>query len=89
MPLLRAGTACGIVFVLGVKKGEYMRIIFCVLIALVALETNASECKNGKCPVRTVTKGTVQTVTNVTKGTIRVVTPPYTGRCKNGKCGLK
>ena len=66
-----------------------MRIILCVLIALFALETNAAECKNGKCALKNFTKETVQTVTNVTKNTVRVVTPPYKSCCKNGKCGLK
>lgn len=54
------------------------------------LETNAAECHNGRCSVvRSVPKQTIQTVRNVSKGAIHVVTPPYRGRCKNGKCFVK
>lgn len=83
---------CGIESALGVKLKEReikMRTILFVCAVVFCLEINASECQNGKCSLRSVPKQTVQTVRNVSKGAIRVVTPPYKGRCVNGKCNVK
>ena len=71
-----------------------MRYILCLVVAALCVEVNAAGCPNGRCsvkqPVRTVTKGTVQTVRNLGQGAVRVVTPPYrSSRCVNGKCNLR
>jgi len=70
-----------------------MRILMCLAIALCCVAAQAGDCPNGKCslsrPVKTVTKGAVQTVRTVTKDTVRFVTPPYQGRCVNGRCRVR
>lgn len=65
-----------------------MRILICIVAVLSCIEANAAGCPNGQCGVRKV-NGTVQTVRNVTKGAVQVVTPPYRGRCSNGKCKVR
>lgn len=70
-----------------------MRILICVAVALCCVAAQAGDCPNGRCslnqPVRTVTKETVQTARNITVGTVRAVTPPYRGRCTNGRCKVR
>lgn len=63
-----------------------MKFISIILMSIFCLEIHAAECNNGRCFVRSAPKQSIQVVQNVSKGTIRVVTPPYKGRCMNGKC---
>jgi hypothetical protein len=69
-----------------------MRIILCLVVVL-ACCTVYADCPSGVCsvnrPVKTVTNGAVQTVRTVTKGTVQLVTPPYQGRCANGRCRVR
>lgn len=70
-----------------------MRTLMCVVASLFCVVAHAGDCLNGTCspnrPVKTVTKGAVQTVRTVTKGTVQIVTPPYQGRCANGRCRVR
>jgi hypothetical protein len=80
-----------------------MRILACLAVVLLCAEAYAG-CPNGQCqlnrPVvgaaheavkvtRDVAVGTVQVARNVTVGTVRAVTPPYRGRCVNGRCRVR
>lgn len=78
-----------------------MRIAFALIFSLVCVNVNAecvggrcsTRCSNGRCavsqPVRTVVKDVAPVVGNTVRGTVRVVTPPYRGRCANGRCNLR
>ena len=65
-------------------------VLLVVAFALFAFEAGASECRNGRCGVvRSSARQTVQTVRNASRGAVQVVTPPYRGRCANGKCSVR
>ena len=65
-------------------------VLLVAAVALFAFEAGASECRNGRCGVvRSSTKQTVQTVRKVSRGAVQIVTPPYKGRCANGKCSVR
>lgn len=82
-----------------------MRYIICLIVAAFALEVNAGDCQNGRCclngqcdlrPVPKAVQATkavavevVQATTNVTKGAVRFVTPPYSRRCRGGRCYVR
>lgn len=69
-----------------------MKSFLCVIVVVLScVQTQASECANGRCALRsrsstkTVVTGEVYSTT--TKNVVRTVAPTYNvRRCRNGKC---
>lgn len=76
-----------------------MKYLMFACAVLFALEANAGDCQNGRCGLRPaprvvqatgeVVQATVQTTKNVAVGTVRAVTPPYSRRCRGGRCYVR